>query len=167
MDSWMVAVLVVVSVIVSVFVTRHLSVLVPRHLATGLLAIEPDLLARLVELERRFSLIGQAIIPVSTAFQTMLVRELTHFHTPEMDSLMAHIGPPSTLSEEETNRLVVLLRQRASEPDVPASERDAAYMLPAVMRRATAEALAMAEQQPTALRLLHVIPLAPLNGSTK
>jgi hypothetical protein len=96
--------------------------------------------ARITELERRLSLIGDAI-PLATAFQASLIKELTHYHTPRMDELMTKIGPPSTLTGVEEAELWVLLAQRTHDmgQEISDSERDAAVILPFVMRRAKLE----------------------------
>ncbi len=55
-----------------------------------------------------------------------------------MDALLVKYGPPSTLTEEDWERLKEMLRERAYAPDpeVPQYERDAAIMLPMMMKRA-------------------------------
>lgn len=97
--------------------------------------------ARLTELESKLQVLNQAVVPISAAFQAILIKELTHFHTPEMDALMEKIGPPSRLTLQEEQRLFRLLNNRATElnGEIPVLERDAATMLPMVMRRAKAE----------------------------
>jgi hypothetical protein len=103
---------------------------------------------RITALQTQLAVISAAVVPISTAFQSILIKELTHYHTPELDELMKRIGPPCTLSDIETKRLEVLLRERERDPDVkiPESERDAATMLPLVMKRATAEAAAALDE---------------------
>lgn len=106
------------------------------------ISIQHDKLdARVLELEKQLSAVGQAVLPISTAFQAILIKELTHFHTPEMDSLMTKIGPPSRLTLTEEHNLALLLAQRAEDmaAQIPDSERDAALMLPLVIKRAKAE----------------------------
>lgn len=97
--------------------------------------------SRLTSLENKLALVNAAVVPISTAFQAILIKELTHFHTPEMDALMVKIGPPNTLTEEERARLAVMLKERADnlDVDIPQSERDAAHILPAVMIRSQYE----------------------------
>lgn len=96
---------------------------------------------RIVALERRIALLNQQTIPISAAFQAILVQDLTHFHTPEMDALMVKLGPPFILTRVETDRLIALLSERERDlgPEVPQSERDAAHMLPLVIRRVAAD----------------------------
>jgi hypothetical protein len=100
--------------------------------------------ARIVELEKQLALVSAAVVPISTAFQTILIKELTHYHTPELDALLLKIGPPATLSLVEVRRMEQLLIEREKQLDgtVSESERDAARMLPLVMKRAIAERLA-------------------------
>jgi hypothetical protein len=99
------------------------------------------LINRVLELERQLGLVNQAILPMSSAFQAILVKELTHLHTPEMDALMVKLGPPYLLTEIEEQRLSVLLSERITDlgSEVPDSERDAARMLPLVMKRVRRE----------------------------
>lgn len=96
---------------------------------------------RITELEQKLALVNQAVIPISTAFQAILIKELTHYHTPEMDALLVKVGPPITLTPEEEARLAVLLEERTRDmgPQISESERDAATILPAVMKRAREE----------------------------
>jgi hypothetical protein len=99
------------------------------------------LVNRIVELERQAALVSGAVVPISAAFQITLIRDLTHFHTPEMDALMVKLGPPLALSEEEALRLEHLLSERAKDMglEISDAERDAAAMLPLVMRRVKAD----------------------------
>lgn len=106
------------------------------------LAVENKaLVKRIDDLEKQVGLVGQAVVPLSAAFQAILVRELTHLHTPQLDELLTRIGPPSALDEEEEAELFRLLKERADELDgsIPELERDAATMLPLVMKRVKVE----------------------------
>ena len=96
-----------------------------------------SLQVRIHELEKQMVGVNAAVAPISQVFQQILIKELTHFHTPELDALMARVGPPTTLSVLETKRLEVLLRERSLDmaEEMTAMERDAAVMLPMVMRR--------------------------------
>jgi hypothetical protein len=102
-----------------------------------------QLVAKVADMETRMSLLNQSVLPISTAFQAILIRELTHFHTPEMDALLLKLGPPYALTKPEFARLLVLLQERAVEVDdqISESERDAATMLPYVIKRAHDEAI--------------------------
>ena len=93
---------------------------------------------RVLDMEKQLGMLNQAVLPISTAFQAILIKELTHFHTPEMDALMVKIGPPNTLTDEEMDRLIVMLEERTRDmaAEISESERDAATMLPLVMKRA-------------------------------
>jgi hypothetical protein len=115
------------------------------------------LVARIVDLEMKLSVLSQAVVPISTAFQAILIKELTHFHTPRMDDLMNRLGPPSSLSLAEETELGVLLleRERTLDGEISDSERDAAHILPIVIRRAKAEALAM-EGKPQLFKLVTI-----------
>jgi len=99
------------------------------------------LLARVAELERLNALVTQAVLPISAAFQAILIKELTHFHTPIMDALMVKLGPPLILTETEEQELVAALKKREHDmgDQISDAERDAARMLPMVMKRVKAE----------------------------
>jgi len=100
-----------------------------------------DLLIRFLKIETSLAVIDQKVVPISTALQTILVKELTHYHTPVMDELLSRIGPPSELSVEEESDLTKLLLERTRDMGllISSSERDAAFILPAIMRRAKIE----------------------------
>lgn len=100
--------------------------------------------ARVSELELQLSAVKQSVLPISAAFQAILIKELTHYHTPRMDELMRQLGPPVTLTDAEQTELTALLQQRTIDMNgrISDSERDAAVMLPLVMKRVLAESLA-------------------------
>lgn len=111
------------------------------------------LLARVIEAEKELAVfkatMSTALLPVSAMFQAALVTHLTHNHTPEMDDLLARIN---ALTETEEQRLFVLLQERVVEfddPEIGDLERDAAVMMPYVMKRVKAEAAAAAVPQAT------------------
>jgi hypothetical protein len=112
------------------------------------------LILRVIELERQLGLVNQAILPMSTAFQAILVKELTHAHTPEMDALLVKLGPPYVLTPAEEQRLAILLNERYSQLDplVSESEREAAMILPLVMKRVRRET-----EQPAEVAALKVV----------
>jgi len=96
---------------------------------------------RVNDLERQLALVNQTIVPISAAFQAILVKELTHFHTPVMDALMVKLGPPYSLTDEEERELIIALAERSREVSslITESERDAATMLPMVIKRVKTE----------------------------
>ncbi len=104
-----------------------------------------DIINRLLKLETSLAVIDQKVVPISTALQAILVKELTHYHTPIMDTLLSRIGPPSMLSEEEEVLLTEALLERTHDMGqlISDSERDAAFILPAIMRRAKVECAIM------------------------
>jgi hypothetical protein len=127
-------------------------------LASDIAAEHARVLTRLTEVEAKLALVNQAVIPISTAFQAILIKELTHFHTPEMDALMVKVGPPNLLTPEEEARLAVLLTARTEDmgPLISDSERDAAKILPIVMKRARAEAATIDAAETLKLKLVTV-----------
>jgi hypothetical protein len=96
-----------------------------------------ELVRKVYELERKQHVIEAAVVPITTTFQQLLIKSLTHphFHAKEMDALMKKIGPPNSFDEGEEKRLSILLRQRAEDTqfDIPDEERIAARILPDVM----------------------------------
>lgn len=114
-----------------------------RRAAAVLAAANSKLSDRVFELERQLSLVNQAVVPISAAFQAILIKELTHYHTPEMDELMLKLGPPIVLTIKESKRLTILLEERTQDMNsiISDSERDAAHMLPMVMKRVLADKL--------------------------
>jgi len=111
--------------------------------ATNLARDHVTLVARVAEMEAKFAVLAQAVVPISTAFQAILIKELTHFHTPRMDELLGKVGPPSILTPSEEQELADALRAREIEVDdrISDAERDAAHILPIIIKRAKAEAL--------------------------
>ena len=111
--------------------------------ARGLAMAEASaaLLLRVNSLESQLALVNQAVVPISTAFQAILIKELTHYHTPELDALLAKVGPPSALTPPEIDEMGRLLQARTHDmgPLISQQERGAASILPVVMTRATAE----------------------------
>jgi hypothetical protein len=94
---------------------------------------------RISELERQLGIVGAQVAPFNTAFQTMLIKQLTHSHAPVMDALMAKLGSegvPPTITEAETVELAAALRERASDPLVGEYEACAAQALLPVTRMA-------------------------------
>ena len=126
------------------------------------------MLERLNVLEKQLALVGQAVVPISTAFQAILVKELTHFHTPELDALLAKIGPPSALTPDEFLALATGLEARSHDMNVliSDSERDAALMLPFVMKRAQHEYQLMQQGETYQMSFL-TIHLAPEAGEAR
>lgn len=113
---------------------------------------------RIAELETKLALVNAAVVPISTAFQAILIKELTHFHTPEMDALLVKVGPPMILSEAEQAKLTVMLKDREQDlgPEISDSERDAAYILPAVMKRARVEQELLSSAETLRIKLVTV-----------
>lgn len=110
-------------------------------LSTTRLEADQKMRDRITELERQLAVIGQTVQPISTAFQALLIKQLTHFHTPELDALLVKLGPPYGLSPDEETRIAELLDQRTRDMGelIDDSERDAAHMLPYVIRRVRTE----------------------------
>lgn len=135
------------------------------------LAIEHDkTLVRVSDLEAKLAVVNLSVVPLNLAMQAMLIKELTHYHTPEMDALMVKLGPPITLTTAEEVRLGVMLDERTKDmaPEIPEEERDAAHILPVIIKRAKVESKALtpfSEMKPTLVTVAAVVefPLKPLS----
>jgi hypothetical protein len=92
-------------------------------------------------MELQIALLTQQVSTLWTAAQAILIKQMTRYHAPEMDALMKKIGPPFILTAVEEHRLYVLLEERARDmgEQIDASERDAAAMLPLIIRRVREE----------------------------
>jgi len=79
-------------------------------------------------------------VTLNVALQRKLVQELTHFHTPTTDKLLAKLEP-FTLTNEEEVELLAAMKDREVDMDkeITDSERDAAHMLPYVIKRVKEE----------------------------
>lgn len=99
------------------------------------------MVTRIEVLEKQIAVMGQAVVPISAVFQQILIKELTHVRTPRMDELLAKLGPPYLLTHDEEHELWVGLEERMQDmgEEMSASERDAARMLPFVIKRVQAE----------------------------
>ena len=103
------------------------------------------LLARTAALEEQLRRINDVVSPIYSVMQTLLVKELTHDHAPEMDELMRllELEPPDLTAKADA-RLHELLAQRATDAESE-HERDSAVMMPIVLKRARIEAAAKTE----------------------
>ena len=119
------------------------------------------LLARVDVIEQQLSLVTQSVIPISQAFQQVLIAELTHFHEPRTDLLLAKLGPPFTLSDDEEEELLTALKEREKDmgDQITPSERDAARMLPLVIKRVKMEVAGLSTP-PTMLQLISLASAA-------
>lgn len=115
---------------------------------------------RLRTLESQLGAIGDRVLPITTAFQALLVQELTHFHEPRTDALLTKLGPPITLTDAEEAELLHRLRQREVDMGhlITPSERDAARILPLIMKRIRAEN-DMLGQVPPLFQLVTIVRL--------
>ena len=111
--------------------------------------VNQKLFNRIIELEKQNNSLAQTVLPLSTAFQAILVKELTHFHTPEMDKLLAKLGPPYSLTLDDESRLTHLLLERMTDKGVEfdESEKEAALILPYVMKRVRRDTLTLASME--------------------
>jgi hypothetical protein len=108
--------------------------------------------SRVMDLERQIGIYGSQIAPINAAYQAMLIKQLTHYHTPEMDALMVKLGTatiPPTINDQEMKRLIVLLDERTRDmgPEISEDERDAAEILPILLRKVKREWAAAEEKK--------------------
>ena len=117
---------------------------------------------RLATLEAKAAVAEQALVPISSAFQAILIKQLTHYHTPELDALLAKLDPYS-LTDEEERRFYFLLEERTRDmgSEIDASERNAAKMLPYVIKRVKEETDTKKE---VALQIV-VVPMGAEDGA--
>ena len=129
-----------------------------RDKAAELAKEHARVIERLTDVESKLALVNQTIIPISMAMQARLIKELTHLHTPELDGLLLKVGPPNMLLPDQQQRLAVLLEERSVDMslDVPQSERDAAHILPAIIRRANEEAEILRVTENPSLKLITI-----------
>lgn len=106
-----------------------------------------DVTMRLEKIEREQAALTAQAAPINAVFQAILIKQLTHFHTPDMDALMVKLGDvdhPPTITEAEEVQLAKALKERAKELDISDNERDAAIALPIIIRMVKREAEAVA-----------------------
>ena len=93
--------------------------------------------AAVTELTRQMAQMHTTAVPLNVALQAVLIQELTHLHTPQVDRLLAKLGSPFQLTEAEEQILLLALRQREQDmgEEITESERDAARILPLLLKR--------------------------------
>jgi hypothetical protein len=97
---------------------------------------EAALVARIAELERMQAAQQASLMPINAAMQAIWARKLTNAHTPEFDALLAKVVRPEALTEAEEvqfNGYLEAVVADTSGAHTP-SERDAAHMLPGLIR---------------------------------
>ena len=111
-----------------------------RAKATALAEAEAHMRGRISDLEKQLIALTSVVTPLSAAMQAVFIKELTHFHTPELDDLLTKVQD-GTLEDAEESRLLTLLEERSRDLDgrIPDSERDVATMFPMMMKRVKAE----------------------------
>ena len=89
-------------------------------------------LERISELEETVKL----IIPASVAFRNELIKVLMHDYAPKTDVLLVKMISKEKLTIAETGELLIMLKKRAEndDPRTTDEDRDAARIMPGVMR---------------------------------
>ena len=102
-------------------------------------------------------------VPLHVALQTILIKELTHFHTPELDFLLTKLGPPYRLTESEEETLLAGLKQRERDmgAEISQSEREAAQMLPLLINRIKREKALTTPTTVVAFQVVSTVPQPP------
>jgi hypothetical protein len=117
-----------------------------QELATRI-AATAAMAARITEAETKLRVFEAQASPINAAFAALLVKEMTHFHTPVMDALLAKTPPAqATITEEELVELIAALKQRMEDmgSEISDDERDAAEIFPPLLRRVKREAARIA-----------------------
>lgn len=111
-------------------------------------------------LTHRIDLMGQAALPIGVVLQRILVKELTHFHTPRIDALLAKLGPPFALTAKEEAELLAALdaRQQDRGTEIPESEREAARILPAIINRVRRDLAATTLETVLQYQMVSIVP---------
>ena len=114
---------------------------------------------QLAEMQLKLARIDQVVVPINTMMQQLLVKELTHYHEPVTDRLLAKLGPPNTLTEAETKELAKRLDERTRDmgPLISESERGAATILPFIIQRSLAEQRKIAVAETVKASLVSVV----------
>jgi hypothetical protein len=96
--------------------------------------------AEAADLRLKLEVLTANMMPATLAFQSLLVKGLTHSHAPRTDDLLAKVAPDIISPEEEVELLAALeVLSTKQNPFFPQLEADMAIMLPLVIRRARAE----------------------------
>jgi hypothetical protein len=133
-----------------------------RQDMTALQAQHTTLRQALTLLEAQLAHWGEAV-PINVALQTILVKELTHYHTPEVDALLAKLGPPFRLTTEEETQLLEAMeaRERDMGDEISDGEREAARMLPLVIKRVKRDAETQTPSSDLVLKVVSIVPKTP------
>jgi hypothetical protein len=94
---------------------------------------------QLGSLKSQMLILGQAVQPLTAAMAAVLVKQLTHFHAPNTDALLAKVGPPSTLTRAEEKQLAEAMDTRMIDGDITLLERNSAQLLLLFIERSRLE----------------------------
>jgi hypothetical protein len=136
MDRWILPIVsVVVATVSSFLVAMYWYGRKVRQSAAEKLAANAVLMGdRVRDLERELEGIKANVKPFSVALQDVLIRRLTNFHTPVLDALLEKVGIEMSVDDEERLREALSIRIDELNGHLDELERDAAIMLPMVMR---------------------------------
>lgn len=99
--------------------------------------------SRIADLEKRLAATEQVVSPISQIMMDALRKQLTHADTPILDAHLESLTKPEGLSTTDKAELLQLLEERSKDMRYSESERDAAHMMPAMMRRVESSKRAM------------------------
>jgi hypothetical protein len=131
-----------------------------KEAARELAKEKAELANRISDLEMKLITLTTEVKPLSAAMLAVFTKELTHFHTPEMDALLVKFED-GAITDAGEERLLWLLEERSRELNgsIPESERDVATMFPMMMKRVKVE------RRLAAVELLVVSTSVPHEGS--
>jgi hypothetical protein len=104
--------------------------MIDRRAASSALTLD-----KVLELESQLAQLKLTVTPITDAMQQLLIKKLTHFHTPILDALMQR-ALSGIITPEENAKMERLLVEREKELDTEVNEyeRICARILPDVIR---------------------------------
>lgn len=116
----------------------------------------------IADLKTRVALYDKVIEPLWTAAQRKLIEELTHFHTPELDELIAK-DVADALPDRDRPLMFKLMEERAATLDgsITPQEREAAAIYPIISNKAREERLAIKVATEPPVPMLVAVPPKP------
>lgn len=94
---------------------------------------------KVVELQREVAIMKAAAIPITAAFQAMLVSGLRHHHAPALDEVLDKMTAGERLTPKDLKIREEGLAKRQNDPNADEAERIKAKILPDIERLAELE----------------------------
>lgn len=89
---------------------------------------------RLTELEKKIAVMEAAAIPITAAYQTMILSGLRHHHAPALDEVLDKMADGKPLTAEDLKIRKKGLAERQNDPETPEAERIKAKILEDIER---------------------------------